>query len=344
MKNPIMKLAAAAAIVVGVLASLYVFGSAGVTFADVVEPFLTARTATFAYTVSLENGPAQTGEAMFMAPACIRQVTPGGATVVADLQQGRMVVLMPAQRQAVVYELENVSQDPGELNLFLEIRRRILEARPLGGESVQSLGSREIDGREAIGYSVQKPDLSITVWADAKTLLPIQIESTAGSTTYTMSDIVFDVDLDESLFSLEIPAGYAVNTMQVDGSEPEEKDLVEMFRTWADHTDGRFPSALDASAPGEFMSLQRKRMKESGLEPSAQELLAFQQTIIRMSRGGAFVQQLPADSDWHYAGKDVLLGDGTIAIFWYRPQGSTSYRVIYADLSVREMAFEDLPK
>jgi hypothetical protein len=31
-------------------------------------------------------------------------------------------------------------------------------------------------------------------------------------------------------------------------------------------------------------------------------------------------------------------------ILWYRPEGTSSYRVVYGDLSVREVAPENLPK
>jgi hypothetical protein len=344
MRNRLVKWAAAAIVVVAVLAGIRLFSYDSVTFADIVEPFLTARTATFEYTVSLEDGPSQTSNAMFLAPARIREGRSDGVTFVGDLQQSKMVLLMPAQNRAVVYELTNVAQEPGEWNPFLEIRRRIQEVRPSSDESVRSLGTQQIEGREAVGYRVEKTGLNIALWADAKSLLPVQIEMTTGSSTFTMSHIVFDVDLDESLFSLEIPAGYSVTTLEIDGSDPEEKDLIDLFRTWAEHADGRLPSTLDARGPGEFLSLQIKKMKESGQEPSTEQTLGIQKTLMKMSRGGAFVQQLPSSSDWHYAGQDARLGDTGKAIFWYRPTGSATYRVIYADLSVRDAAPEDLPK
>ena len=38
----------------------------------------------------------------------------------------------------------------------------------------------------------------------------------------------------------------------------------------------------------------------------------------------------------HYAGKGVSLGAADTPIFWYRPKDAKTYRVIYADLSVRD--------
>ena len=55
-----------------------------------------------------------------------------------------------------------------------------------------------------------------------------------------------------------------------------------------------------------------------------------------MTRGLGFVVELPREANAHYAGKGVSLGAPGMPIFWYRPKDAKKYRVIYADLSVRE--------
>jgi hypothetical protein len=64
----------------------------------------------------------------------------------------------------------------------------------------------------------------------------------------------------------------------------------------------------------------------------------------QMYRGIMFMTQLPAESNWRYAGENVKYGDAQTPIFWYQPSGSATYRVIYGDLSVRDVAPENLPK
>ena len=49
-----------------------------------------------------------------------------------------------------------------------------------------------------------------------------------------------------------------------------------------------------------------------------------------------FIGLLPKEADWHYAGKRVSLGAADTPIFWYRPKDAKKYRVVYADLTVRE--------
>ncbi len=345
MKSPITKIAAAAVIIIAVLIGLNIVGTSTPAFAEIVKPFLTARTASFKMTMEVESVPTQTFDCLYAEPIRMRQTNhEQGAIVISDFQQGKIVTLMPAQNKAMIVELENMPEDQGKFNMFSEIRKHIQEAQQTQDESVQFLGEKKINGLTVIGYHVQKPAVDITVWADPQTKLPVEMTNTSGPTTYTMTDIVFNVELDESLFSLEIPEGYTIRTMQVDASKPTEKDLIELFRIWAEHMDGNLPSVLDLNATMEFVKYQQKKMKEKGQEPSEESVLELQKTIMRMGRGAVFVQQLPTESDWHYTGKDVKFGDAEKPIFWYRPEGSKTYRVIYGDLSIKSVALENLPQ
>ena len=62
-----------------------------------------------------------------------------------------------------------------------------------------------------------------------------------------------------------------------------------------------------------------------------------------MFRGMTFIATVPADS-WRYAGQNVSFGDPAVPIFWYQPQGSATWRIIYADLHVAEATPDNLPK
>ncbi|UCD53196.1 MAG: hypothetical protein JSW27_11240 [Phycisphaerales bacterium] len=348
MKSPFTKLATAAVIAIAVLIGINLTGRSGVAFADIVQPFLTARTATFTMTMEVQGAPTQTFDCMYAEPIRMRQATTdGSAVVISDLLQGKVVTLIAAQKQAVVMEITNVSDDPSEsqFNMFGQIRTHIQEAQEAPGDSVTSLGEQQIEGRTVIGYRVQKSGVDLTIWADPRTQLPVELKSVTGPTTFTMTEIVFDIDLDESLFDLTIPADYdQVGTLHMDAAKPTEEELLDMFRLWAEHTGGRLPSSVDMNATMEFVMAQQTKMMQTGQEPSQETMLQMQQTIMDMGRGITFVQQLPADSDWHYAGKDVTFGDAETPIFWYRPEGAETYRIIYGDLSIVDVARGDLPK
>ena len=60
--------------------------------------------------------------------------------------------------------------------------------------------------------------------------------------------------------------------------------------------------------------------------------------------GITFYTMLTPENDPHYVGGGVKLGTPDRPILWYKPTGAPKYRVIYADLSVKEMAPEDVKK
>jgi outer membrane lipoprotein-sorting protein len=350
MKNPITKLVAAAVIIIAVLIFMHQLGGSVPAFAEVVRPLLTAHTATYKMTVNIEGETAQTVEGMFMEPSRMRQEMPQGGIMIIDQNGSRMITLIPPAKKAMIVEMENVPYDnQGQVNMFHAIRELI---RQTGDESVAFIGEQKIDGVNTIGYHIGARNMGMTIWADAKTLLPVRIEYSMGELmgtegTVTMSDIVFDVELDESLF--EIPEGYDVSTMQFDASTPTEEDFIRALRLWSETTNGKFPSELNMKATEEFMeALEEKKglkFKDKAPDPSDPQIREFMQNLTMVNRGIImFAHGLPEDADWHYAGQNVKFGDADTAIFWYRPQGSDTYRVIYGDLSVQDVAQEDLPK
>ena len=56
-----------------------------------------------------------------------------------------------------------------------------------------------------------------------------------------------------------------------------------------------------------------------------------------------FITQQITEGSWKYLGKGVKLGDRDRIICWYRPKGSRTYRVVYGDLSVKDIEPQDLP-
>jgi outer membrane lipoprotein-sorting protein len=337
---------AAAAILIGVVGLIVWLvpsdNRSGLAFADIVRPILTARTATYKITTNYQ-GKSMVQDAMFMEPGYMRFVSPG-TVMVSNVNQGRTLILIPAEKQAIVGELQNISDKPDGINLFLILRNRVLEAEKLDNKSVEFLGERQIEDKTAVGYHVKRVGLDIVIWADKETKLPVTVETRSGPVSNTMSDFVFDVHLDESLFNTDVPKGYAVKTEQLDMSEATEKDLVEMFKLWSEKMDGNFPTSMDIGAVVlEFMNHQREKMEALRHKPTDADMSAIEKDTMKIARGGNFVKQLPAESDCHYVGKGVKLGEADKPVFWYRPTDSPTYRVIYGDLSVRDVLPSELP-
>ncbi len=89
----------------------------------------------------------------------------------------------------------------------------------------EPLGEKEIDGRHVVGYRLTGRGQVNSFWGDPKTGLPVLIEQTMAmfpDAKTTMSDFVFNVEMDESLFSVEPPAGYEVMNGAHDGPLPSD--------------------------------------------------------------------------------------------------------------------------
>jgi outer membrane lipoprotein-sorting protein len=163
-----------------------------------------------------------------------------------------------------------------------------------------------------------------------------------GSIDY---DIVFDAELDDSLFRLEPPEGYAVETH----TRPHvtEKEMIEYLGILADFNDRTFPDQLD---PVPFSSDRINKVwdkPEKERTPAEQKLLDTEQHYIMAGLNsmptGHFIQDSTVENSFRYLGKTVKLGDKEHIVCWYKLQGANTYRVVYGDLSVKDVPPEALP-
>jgi hypothetical protein len=98
-----------------------------------------------------------------------------------------------------------------------------------------------------------------------------------------------------------------------------------------------FRQAIQASSKSEF-----DKLKAQYGEDEAGYMKAMVPLIQKFMQGMLFYQMLTSANDSRYAGKDVKLGTPDRPIFWYKPTRAEKYRVIYADLSVKDMTPDDV--
>jgi hypothetical protein len=113
-----------------------------------------------------------------------------------------------------------------------------------------------------------------------------------------------------------------------------EQDLIEMFRQYSTLSGGPFPDSISLRSLG--LPMMKLYSRNRLTKRSAKEEQEVTEVRIKLLRGLTFTALLPPEADWHYAGGGVSLGAADKPIFWYRPKDAKKYRVIYADLSVRD--------
>ncbi len=349
MKSPFVKLAAAAVIIVAVLVGLNPFKDT-VTFAKVIQPILNARTVVLDFIVGDETNGAVMHDVIVGSK--IRRTFSNMETIlIIDLDNAKMLTLGPADKGAIYMDIQGPLQKGTKsyLGLVRDIVSKIVDNPNI---PVQELGEREIDGQRAVGFLLSEPNIKLTIWADLETALPIRIEFLQGQTQTIIKNIEFDVLVDESLVSMDIPAGYTLHEEEQDWSEFTEQDFIVVLQVWAGYVlGGRFPDSISLE---ELMKLAAEVGQAAEVEQAAEFEQAHQLSIsdeekmqigMAFGRGIVFFQQLePSGADWHYVGKGVEFGDANTAVFLYRPKGSDTYRVIYGDLHVEDGEAAQLPK
>jgi len=222
---------------------------------------------------------------------------------------------------------------------YIEFVRQVI--RQLQEGQVRELGEQTIDGQKTVVFVGKGHNEQVTIWADPKTAHPIRIEAKIGQEfSFVMKSFEFDTAVDESLMSMDVPEGYTQQKNEISLGNASEADFIESLRIWAEIIgDGAFPAAIGTEATMQQMPTLVQKV-------AAMQVSEEQGTKIGMSfaKGMLFHQILESQGQWKYAGAGVKLGDASKAIFWYQPQGSATYRVIYGDLSVKDVAPEDLPK
>jgi outer membrane lipoprotein-sorting protein len=340
MKSSITKFAAAAAIII---AALIIVNQLGIpveksAFAQVAGRLRMARTLT--YKVTTHSAIDMEMDMAFKEPGYMRITMSGGYISVMDSVQGKGLSIIPARKQFVEIEMSNLPDDVGRRQFDA-----IEKLRSLPDRADEELGEQEIDGRTVQGFRVREEGVTNTVWIDPKTreLVFVEMEfANAPGMSATMTGFRFDVDLDDALFSLSPPDGYSRVGLQVDTAEASEQDLIALLKLWSQWTkDGTLPPTLNPVELAKVSMEMAKAGKFRDDQTSEQERM---QHTMQMTRAIMFLMKLPTESDWRYAGENVQFGDAETPIFWYKPAGSQTYRVIYGDLSVIDVAPEDLPE
>ena len=340
MRNSITKIAAAAVIIVGVILGMYYIGgplTATVTFADVIKPILNAQTAEFDIIVG-ENEQGPVIHDMVKGSRIRRTLSNmEDDIIIIDLETGRILTMNVSKKEAAYVDLKGLPSIPNYLEVLKNIINMLQDSPHF---EVEELGQQEIQGQSVIGFRAIHPKAEITIWADSETALPVQIEQIEPQLKVVCKNVKFDSPMDDSLFSMDVPDGYELQQVELDLMGSTEQDFVEGLRIRAEvFGDGWFPESVAVEDYIKEAPEIEKKMGELGLSDEEETELGM-----KISLHLLFIRFFKGQGQWRYAGKGVKLGDGDTPIFWYQSEGSDTYRVIYGDLSIQDVARQDLPQ
>jgi outer membrane lipoprotein-sorting protein len=328
-------------------------GGTALAFADVAEALNNVQSATWkATSVSKVKLPGATEETtvatearcMFLAPSRERTETSvAGQTVsiyIVDGQKDKAISLLPATKMALVFNTKGFQAEENPFGrTFQGLRELVAGAQSGKAGTVERLGAKTLDGRPAEGFRIQRATMKIELWADRETQLPIRVESTLAElkTRTVMTDFQVNTPLDASLFAVDVPPGYTIqSTTEVDPTQGWSL-VSQALKMAAELNDGEFPAGLTGEQ-GFVSVIQRgaKRLAEKG-QGSPEETLKLSMDVAKnVAAFVAFVAAAPPEA-LHYAGKDVKLGEPNRPVLWFDQEGGQRSMVFYADLSVKEV-------
>jgi outer membrane lipoprotein-sorting protein len=357
LRTQIAVAATAVLAVLGLLSWLVPGTGVAVAFADVAEVLTQVHSATWKTTAEVKGPDNKThkwsGIGMFLAPSHERtETTAEGKTSVSimDGQKDKVLALDPAAKTATIISLKNLPREGPFGRTFQDLRELVAAAHAGKGGKVERLPVEVIDGRRTEGFRIQQGAVEVRIWADPKTLLPIRVEEGTANpeTRIVMTDFQIGADLDQSLFSLDVPVGYTVqNTMQLDLAKEPIAYVAEALKIAAEYNGGVFPPALrgEQGIDGIWQRGMIAWAKEHAKDPPEQQRAKVLELSAKLGGAFGFLFSLPPDSV-HYAGKGVKLNTPGRPVFWCPAprKKNTRYHVIYADLSIREISAEEAAK
>jgi len=356
--KPMTRIAVAAAVLVafvGLMSWLVPGRGEALALTNIAEALGNVQSAKWKTTsvVKLAGGETKTMHeiGMFRAPSHERkEMTIEGETSISifDARQDKTLALLPAKKMAMVLSLKDSPPGGRSGGTFLDLRKIVVDAQSGGPARAESVGVQVIDGRRAEGFRVQSGATEVTIWADPKTSLPIRVESVMSGATevrIVMTDFEVGVDLEESLFSLDVPPGYRVHETQLEVPKKPIVGLAGTLGLAAEHNGGVFPPSLRGEQGIDGLLARIGPALEKRYGKDSPELMEAQIEIGGKMGGFAILTLLAPEHDWHYAGKDVELNAPDRPIFWWKPTPMRDdYEVVYADLSVKDVAPEDVPR
>jgi outer membrane lipoprotein-sorting protein len=339
MKNRMTQLTSAAAILIVALVGIHFLIGTGVTvtFAKAVEPILNAATISYDFIVGSEEDGVVLHD--IVTEDRIRR-TMDGAVMIVDLDKQTMIRLDTKRKEAAYLDIKGpFGRGVLGFNKFVRQLKGMLDDPDFEPEE---LGEQDIDGQKAVGFRAGGDGGGIVIWADAKTAKPIRVELGLPHQAYIIKNFEFNFPLDVSTVSMEVPQGYTLKETDMDLSNVTEQDFIAGLKVWVELlNDGQFPDELSPKAYMQNIPNLEVKVEALNLPEEEAEKLGTQYIKSMMFMNLFMVQ---GHSEPTYVGKGATFGDHDTAVFWYKPKGSDNYRVIYADLSVKEVTPGQLPK
>ncbi len=229
MSNRSIKIAASAGLAAVIVVAVIIFAAGGgstIAMADVLKKLQT-KCYEFEMSVRTKDGAGTSFKGMVLEPGKMRLEQRSGLGTISsiiDNDTGQSLILFERLKAAYRFDRKE-AKAIGVLGFLILPRRSIEDLWGLKAGDEIALGKKNIDGESAEGFRVTQKDKeysqTITVWADAKTGNPLEVEIVWQSNEQekavlelTLSDFRVIPEPNKALFSTKVPAKYTLANRQ----------------------------------------------------------------------------------------------------------------------------------
>ena len=361
MKSPLMKIAAAAVIIIGAAVLLVSTGiGENVALAEVLEKIEKIKAFTYKMKMDMKNMPGMPeGKTMNMEMEAVIAKDIGmlmtahmDGKLVSEtyilLDEKVILSIMPEQKMYMRITLtgemfEKMQKDNGDPRAIV---------KQFTKNEYTELGRSVVDGIEVEGFESADPNIVQNVlgnvvgrlWVDVDTKLPVKFDidivTEEGQKTMVMTvcDFDWDVEVEPDLFTPAIPDDYKLMAEVELAGGPSRDGFFQVF--FSEFTGGKYPSDLNmVKTMQEFSDAMVAKLGGSQSEPPNEEYI---QKLMNLQMAGSFYITLAAEGKdpAYYGSKVTAEFPDAVLMRWKLDDGT--YKIIFGNLTIGEATAEEL--
>ncbi len=241
-------------------------------------------------------------------------------------------------------------------------------AKTLESKPIEFVGQRDVSGVKVNVFRSHREfdHTSSDIWLDVRTKRlvgfsdpgadcfdpttaadrdnPAEERASKGGTGVAIgSDIVFDAPLDAKLFSLTPPEGFEI-VREPPHPPVTEAELIEWLGVTARFNNGQFvDTVLGIDHEKHNEAARKDKANRTDVEQRFLDLWLKHVSNRHSYPIRDFAEEYAVPRTFRYLGKGVELGSGDRIVCWYKLKSTGTYRAVYGDLTVKDVAPKDLP-
>ena len=375
MNKPVVKLAVAAVIVVAVLIGLNILPiSGGVALAEVLDKVRDIKTVFYRTKADIKGLPGAPAEQVTHITTEVKLSYDKGVRIKSRIQLPQrtterdtyilfdkrvLYTFIPADKEYIQMTLtdelmEKMDSESGDPVTLLKAMADCQHV-DLGHDTVNGIKVWGIEATDPVLGTKLGSVLSsgmfdgivVRLWVEVETKLPVRLTAQGSAKNGEISmDLVidgfqWDVEIDPAELEPVIPEDYELLGQATWDVTNEGEDIVEVLEFFAEYTDGKYPSSLST------MTVAREitgplRQKLAQYQPSGGLPKEVMAKAMKLDRVGMMYATLEKEGkDPAYYG-DKVTAEFPHAVLLRWKIGDNKYRVVFGDLSSKDVASEEL--